>query len=124
MLPKTIKTKVIKGKGRGKTLGFPTINFQIIESTDIKHGIYAGIVQFGRNQYKAALHYGPKPVFQETDVTLEAYILSDIPSVSPAAEVTLLERVRDIKNFSSKDKLVKQIKEDVRKIEQILNSSS
>lgn len=116
----TIKGKVVKGKGRGKTLGFPTINFSLNENPEVKHGVYAGTVRFGDVTYPAAIHYGPKPVFQEKDITLEAYLLKNITFVPQEGEVVLIKYVRDIQSFPSPKEMVEQIEKDVEEIKESL----
>ena len=52
-----ISGKVIKGKGIGKKLGFPTVNIKLIEK--IESGVYAGFVRFGNKDYIAGIFVGP-----------------------------------------------------------------
>jgi FAD synthase len=61
------KTITVQGHGRGKDLGFPTINMQVLPEMvlGMKEGIYAARVTIsGQNQgaaYGGALYYGPGP---------------------------------------------------------------
>ena len=82
------KAKVIKGSGRGRKLGFPTINLTLPRSWEQKHGVYVCLVKIKDNQsqtkvcyykksihyYKGLLHYGPRLTFKETEPSLEIYI--------------------------------------------------
>ncbi|MBI2611973.1 riboflavin kinase [Candidatus Gottesmanbacteria bacterium] len=119
-LPFSIITKVVKGKGRGKTLGFPTINFFVEESIPLEHGVYAGYIKFSGITYPAAIHFGPRPVFMEEEVTLEAYILSGIPKVTELGEIIFEKKLREVKSFSTKEELVKQMRQDVKNARRIL----
>src|SRR3989344_5941092 len=68
-------TPVIKGHGRGKTLGFPTFNLQIPADLQHKHGIYAGFVWIDKQKYPGAFHFGPIPVFSDSSPHLEVFVL-------------------------------------------------
>lgn len=121
----TIFAKKIAGKGRGKKLGVPTINFTIPTNLTIKEGIYAAYVTVNKKSYKAALHYGPVPAFKEKAKSLEAFILDNvsIPAVDLQAEkikIEFIQYIRPVMNFSSPEKLVAQIELDIQTIQHIL----
>ena len=120
MLPLKIKVRVVKGKGRGKTLGFPTLNFTFPENLNIPHGVYAGKILFNDKSYPGAIHFGPRPVFGEKDNSLEAFILDSFSDTIVDAQLELVKFIRDIKNFPDQNKLIDQIKQDVRVIKEIL----
>ena len=65
----------IKGKGRGKPMGFPTINLKIPDGFELKDGIYAAKVNIEKKVFKGALHYGPVPTFSEEEKSLEVYLI-------------------------------------------------
>lgn len=129
----------IKGKGRGKLLGFPTINLEIPHYTrndnegyrddsetgfDLKEGIYAVVVRIDGKEYKGALHFGPIPVFGEKEKSLEVFLI-DAPlefkmKRSGNVDIEVKDFVREIRNFNSQEELVKQIREDVESIEKLL----
>lgn len=117
-----ITVQTIKGRGRGKKIGIPTINFSIPASLTIAHGIYAGWLTVTGDRYPAAIHFGPRPVFGENDISLEAYILGgDIPAkLVIEAELEFVAFIREVADFGSPGDLVAQIEEDVRKIKMVL----
>ncbi len=117
------KTHVIAGQGRGRRIGFPTINMEIPEGLGATHGIYAGWVHVHDKRYPAAIHYGPVPTFQEVSPTLEAYILSgQISSLPSEVEFDLVAHIRDIKLFLNAEELAAQIKSDVEDVQKILKT--
>ena len=69
----------IKGKGRGKPMGFPTINLEIPENFKLKNGIYAAKVTIENKTFVAALHYGPVPTFGDLQKSLEVYLIGVTP---------------------------------------------
>ena len=119
------KSTQIKGKGRGKLLGFPTINLEIPSSLDLKDGIYAIKVTNSEKRFFGAMHYGPIPVFQEDDKTLEFFLIDtneeDIPG-SSEFEVEVIKFLRPVMSFETKEKLVEQIQKDVEATRLILSA--
>ncbi len=117
------RTLLIKGKGRGKKLGFPTVNLQIPTSLNTKHGIYACWVWIGRKRYKGALHFGPIPTYADPQVSLEIFILN-FQEVKQVSSITfeLKHYLRPVKQFSSARQLTDQIKNDVKQVESLLKA--
>jgi riboflavin kinase/FMN adenylyltransferase len=68
----------IRGKGRGKLLGYPTINMKIPVDFDLPDGIYAAWVTIGTTRYGGALHWGPIPTFKEEMKSLEVFVVDRI----------------------------------------------
>lgn len=119
------QSKQVRGKGRGVTLGFPTINLEIPSDLILDDGIYAAWVVIGNKTYKGALHYGPVPTFGEHDKTIEVYLLDvtdeNVPDTKDAAiEIDTVERLRGVKEFAESDDLIAQIADDVEKVNTIL----
>lgn len=115
----------IKGKGRGKLLGFPTVNLEIPQGFDLDDGIYAVKVFLGGKEFIGAMHYGPIPVFKEDEKTLEVFLIdtadSDIPETSEF-EIETLKYLRPVLNFETQEELAKQIGKDVEMTRQIIAS--
>ncbi len=55
--------EVKKGAGRGKGLGFPTLNYKLAPGQDVSHGIYAMRVHHAGERHHAAGYVGPRPTF-------------------------------------------------------------
>lgn len=115
------KARITPGHGRGKFLGFPTLNLVIPNSLDKKHGIYAGWVYLNRHKLPGAFHYGPVPAFDQPQPSLEVFVLDKHLTHTPSTiDFELLNRLRDIKNFSTQQDLVDQISRDVNQVRRIL----
>lgn len=116
--------QTVSGKGRGKTLGFPTFNLQIPQDFSIKPGIYAAWVWIKNHKYPGALHFGPIPAFEDSQIYLEVFVLN-YSSSSPVAKLSfqLVKRLRSIRNFSSSSSLKTQISRDVDQVRILLQSS-
>ena len=110
----------INGKGRGKPMGFPTINLKIPEYFDLKDGVYAVKVRIDKKIFKGALHFGPTPTFNEKEKSLEIYLI-EVTQMNNEFEnldgkiikVEIIKYLREIKKFKLVGELVKQIEEDV-----------
>jgi len=118
-----IKGEVKKGRGIGKTLGFPTIN---IETTHIKEkdfGVYAAQAHINGLIYKAAVHIGIKPTINENTPICEAYLLDwesgDLYNTE--VKIITIQKIRDIKKFKNLTDLKVQIVKDVELTRNILS---
>jgi len=114
---------IIKGEGRGKLLGFPTFNLKIPKNFDAKQGIYACWVKIGGKKYQGALHFGPIPVFNQSKISLEVFLLDYKPTNYPITQLTieLVKFLRPVKSFPSAQALKQQIAEDVDNVRQLLS---
>jgi len=119
---KIYNTSVISGAGRGRRIGFPTLNFIIPDNFEHSYGIYCGWVIVSGNKYQAAFHYGPIPTFDDKKKSLEAYIISGehLDEIPDKISFRFTAKLRDIEKFSVKDKLVANIEHDIAQARQIL----
>ena len=115
-------TAVISGQGRGKTLGFPTFNLQIPIAFTAKPGIYAGRVWIQGQSYLGAFHFGPIPVFAQSQTRLEVFVLDyDHPGPISTLSFELVHYLRPVKNFTSPAALTRQISRDVQKTQKLFS---
>ena len=120
------KSRHIKGKGRGKILGFPTINLEIPKRFSLAIGIWAVKVWIKDNKYIGALHFGSVPTFKEDELSLEVFLINtnnkNIPDLD-FEDITIepVKRIRDVELFSSSEALIDQIKRDVENVKKVFN---
>lgn len=128
---KVYKTYQVGGHKRGTKLGVPTINLQVPPAFDYEYGIYAGRIGLASihtnvcTWYPAAIHFGCKPTFAETDVTLEINIIDIEPQTiiqyNPKnIHFCLIKKIREILSFDTPAQLVKQIHVDISHIRSLL----
>ena len=112
--PYMIEGTVVKGEGRGRTIGFPTINLKTEFPLIPKRGIYITDVDVGGKRYPAVTNIGYNPTFDGQSLTIETYIL-DFSGDLYDRNIALyfLERVRDEVRFSGVDELKERIWKDV-----------
>ncbi len=111
--PYEIKGTVVKGKSRGKTLGFPTAN--IHTANDIAPpGVFISKIGLGSKIFPSVTHVGTKPTFNEREPIIESYIIdykNDIYGKS--LRVFFLKKIRDEIKFEDSDALSLQIRKDL-----------
>ena len=105
---------VVRGAGRGRTIGTPTINLSPEALTEIgKEGIYAVWAIFDGDRVPAVMHAGDRPVFGDTQ-SVEIHLLGNVPAVTPdELTVEVVAYLRAIENFPSVDELRAQIARDI-----------
>ncbi len=123
MEPITFTAAVTAGAGRGKTMGIPTLNVSLADvPSHVQEGVYAGLVNIRSESHFAAIHYGPRPVFHDSK-TFEAHLLDTTHLEAPkTVTITLVARLRDVRNFPSPEELVAQIDRDIARTRAILKS--
>ncbi len=107
---------VVKGDGRGKSLGFPTANIRLPKEILIPHGIYAAEAILAGKKLKGLIYIGTKPTFfrQQNHRSVEVYLLDFRKKIyGKRIEVRLLKKIRSDRRFSSPGPLVRQIKRDL-----------
>ena len=108
----------MKGKGRGKKIGYPTINLTIPRNFKEKEGVYAAEVKIKGKIYQGVVHYGPVPTFNEKKKSLEIFLIKVKKKAverldKETIRLKLIRRLRDIFRFDSIEKLKKQIEKDI-----------
>jgi riboflavin kinase/FMN adenylyltransferase len=120
-------SKQIKGKGRGKFLGYPTINMEVPSGFELDDGIYAVWVTIAGTRFRGAMHWGPIPTFDDADKSLEVFLLGiDDDALLDRADVSVIsveivKKLRDVIRFPSIDALTAQMGKDVRQVRRILH---
>jgi riboflavin kinase/FMN adenylyltransferase len=115
--PHEIEGVVVRGAGRGRTIGYPTANLEITQRLCVPDvGIYAGTwTRPGGERHVAAISIGRRPTFLvDGDVLIEAHLcdFSDDLYGEPG-RIGFVSRLRGEARFESVDALVQQIALDV-----------
>jgi len=116
-----VRGQVGTGAGRGKDLGFPTINFKLAPGQDVCHGIYAMRVHHAGQRHHAAGYVGPRPTFGAGEPVLEAYLLDFSGYLyDHEVEVEFIDFVRPDHTFESSQALAAQMAEDCSQVRESL----
>ncbi|MBI3626566.1 riboflavin kinase [Candidatus Uhrbacteria bacterium] len=113
--------RVIKGKGRGRMLGFPTANIELTQGQVQEEGVYAVWVIWQGKKYQGALSIGPAYTFGETKPTVEVFLLNFNQDLyDQTLELELVKKLRPMEKFATTQDLAEQIKKDCLEAERIL----
>ena len=116
--------KIVPGKGRGKSLGFPTINLRVRENLSISYGVYAVRVDLKGILYFGAMHFGPILTFSENTPSVEIHLLDFVDEnlknssgiLQEEVQVQVYKKIRDTRKFESLRALSDQIALDILEI--------
>ena len=111
----SIQGRVVRGAGRGRTIGIPTINLAPPQAEKLlpPDGVYAVSVRVEERRYGGMMNQGPRPTFAEQGRTLEIHLFDfDAELYGETVVVEWVRRLRDVQAFSSRDALVAQLERD------------
>jgi riboflavin kinase/FMN adenylyltransferase len=116
---------VVRGDGRGRTLGIPTANLALRNDTLPRPGVYAAtgrLLPEGEAR-PAVVNLGRRPTFGGGETTLEAHLLDFSGDLyGSAMRVDFRERLRDERRFDGPEALVKQIRDDIEAARRVLGA--
>jgi riboflavin kinase/FMN adenylyltransferase len=126
--PFEVTGEVVRGAGRGRTIGFPTANLRVEADLVPRVGIYAARARvLGADGKPAAtatcaVSIGTNPTFSGGGaVHVEAYLLDfEGDLYGRRLRLEFSERLRDERRFESVDQLVAQIRDDVARVRDIV----
>jgi riboflavin kinase/FMN adenylyltransferase len=118
---------VIKGKGLGKKIGFPTANIKIEESYKLipKKGVYVVKSQIDENTtLYGMMNIGNNPTVNGTTQSIEVNFFDFSKSIyDTQVKIEILERLRDEQKFNSVEDLKIQLGLDMKNSNQFLNQN-
>lgn len=115
--PFSIRSTVVKGAGKGKTLGFPTANLNVDHLVLPPYGVYACKADVDGKTFAGVVNLGFAPTLRaEKKLQLEVHFFENPGELyGKTIELYLLNFLRGEKKFSSPEELKHQIKKDVEK---------
>ena len=112
--PWCVKGKVIKGKRRGRTIGFPTCNIKLNDYIVPKLGVYSVIVETNNFKKKGIANIGYRPTFNGQNLLLEVNIFGINKNLyNKEVNINFIKFIRSEKKFKGLEELKKQIKIDI-----------
>ncbi len=112
--PYSIRGEVVRGAGRGRTLGFPTANVKTERPLGLPGGVYVCRLLVAGRQHQAVVNVGFRPTFGETELAVEAHVLDFAGDLyDETVTLTFIRRLREERKFPSVDALKEQIALDV-----------
>jgi riboflavin kinase / FMN adenylyltransferase len=122
--------EVVRGDGRGKSLGFPTANVVPQSFVLPPHGVYAVEVLHDGEQYPGVANLGIRPTFagdgegnNNPTPVLEVHLLDqDLDMYGATIEISFLAHIREERRFPSGEALREQIRQDILKAREVFAS--
>ncbi|MET7300876.1 bifunctional riboflavin kinase/FAD synthetase [Embleya sp. NPDC005575] len=124
--PHRVEGVVVRGDQRGRELGYPTANLEVLPYTAIPaDGVYAGWLVIEGERLPAAISIGTNPTFDGTERRVEAYALdrTDLDLYGMHVAVDFLEYLRGTERFDSIDDLLEHMARDVKRARELIDAA-
>ena len=111
----TLTGLVVKGKGIGRGIGFPTANIRVQDQNKIipLDGVYAVNIIYDKKIFKGMLNIGKNPTFSNTELSIEVHLFDfDQDIYNQLITLELVKRIRNEIKFSCVEDLQKQLQMD------------
>ncbi len=118
---------VSHGDKRGRELGYPTANIQLIHSDKLipANGVYAVRTWIDGKAYDGMLNIGIRPTFRGEEKTIENHLFNfDQDIYGKAVRTEFIDYLRPERKFDSIEALKNQLAVDERQAKQILKNQS
>ncbi|MGO2294855.1 MAG: bifunctional riboflavin kinase/FAD synthetase [Psychroflexus halocasei] len=113
--------EIVRGKGLGKELGYPTANLKIKEDYKLipREGVYVVQSEIDEKLYFGLMNIGTNPTFDEVNQSIETYFFDlNKDLYNQKISIQLLKRLRDEQKFDGPNQLIEAMNKDK---EQALN---
>ncbi len=112
--PYQVSGTVLRGAGRGRTLGFPTANLRPDRPLILAGGVYAARAAWDDRRADAVVNVGYRPTFGEDQYWVEAYLFDFSEDLYDRhLTIEFLHRIRPEMKFASVDALKRQVAADM-----------
>ena len=113
--PYRISGYIVKGKAKGRTLGFPTANIQP-QNEICPPGVFLTESKIDGTIHVSLTNIGVNPTFRQTKKHIETYLIGVNKDLyGQTMEISLLKKLREEIQFGSPLELKKQIENDLQK---------
>jgi len=111
-----VRGLVVRGDGRGRTLGVPTANVDPVTELLPARGVYAVRLTEGDEPARAGVaNLGLRPTFDGRRFTVEVHLFDFVGDLyDRQVSLDFVERIRGERRFAGVDSLVAQIHDDIR----------
>jgi len=111
----SLKGRVVKGRGIGKSLSFPTANIFAADFVAPAKGVYAAYVVLGSKKYLAAVNIGQSPTLStRRKCLIEVQIIKFNKNIlGKMIEIVFLKRLRNERKFANSAALRAAIAKDI-----------
>ena len=113
--PYSVSGVVVAGAGRGRALGFRTVNLSPPSSRKLlpPEGVYAIRAQTPSGSFGGMMNLGPRPTFGESETTLEAHLFDAAGDwYGMRLRIDFVARLRETRTFENATALIRQLGRD------------
>ncbi len=114
--PYSLTASVVPGAGRGKHVGYRTINLALPDHRKLlpPDGVYAVRAEWAHGTTGGMMHQGPRPTFGDARRSIEAHLF-DVGAelYGHQVKVSWVARLREVRTFSSPEALKRQLDRDL-----------
>ncbi len=112
--PHVVEGRVVHGDGRGKGLGFPTVNLETDYELIPKDGVYISEVEIEGRMFPSVTNIGYNPTFNANKRSIETHILDYVGDLyGSCIKLYFHEMIRGEITFDSIDALKERIRADI-----------
>ncbi len=111
----SLTAPVVPGAGRGRTIGYRTVNLELPDERKLlpPDGVYAVQVEWGHGTSGGMMHQGPRPTFGDARRSLEVHLFDGAPDLyGHMVKLRWVARLRDVQAFPSAEALKRQLDKD------------
>ncbi len=120
--PVSVLGTVVRGRGRGRSVGFPTANLNPHHETLPPPGVYAAWGFLDGRKLRGVIHIGKRPTFNDRQKSLEVHFLDFHKQIyNREIELIFMARLRNIQKFTDKKALATAIQNDIQKARRLLS---
>ena len=113
--PYRVSGDVVRGDGRGRNIGVPTINLSLpADVMEIKHGVYGTYTEIDGKRYRSVTNVGPRPTFGQSKFAVETNLLGyDGDSLlGKRAVVYFYKYIRPVRKYRTAEELTARVEKD------------
>jgi len=111
--PYFVDGTVVEGDGRGKEMGFPTANVDVVGDVLLADGVYATSARLDGRLYRGMAHIGQRPTFGLSRRIVETHLFDFSEEVyQKPLRLLFHQRLRDTIAFEGQEALRKQLVKD------------
>ena len=114
--PYSLTAPVVPGAGRGRSIGYRTINLAPVDHRKLlpPDGVYAVRVEWAGGATGAMMHQGPRPTFGDQRRSIEAHLFDAAPDLyGHEVKLSWVARLRGVRTFASPEALKRQLDRDL-----------
>ena len=115
--PYSISGRVVPGAGRGQTLGYRTLNLELLPGRKLlpPEGVYAVRAQTPWGPFGGMMNLGPRPTFDDHALQVEAHLFDATGDwYGASVRLDVVAWLRETRKFDGPPALIRQLGDDER----------